>query len=139
MLTRAILLTAVLIAAGCGDQVTPARRVDAQSAADQAKQATVQKDYAAAEAAWTKAVSAGTLDPDQLVNAMIQRAVCRARLKKFNDALADLDSIKDVTPNLDEYHVARSFVLRAQGNSGQAQAEFAKARRLNPSIQPLND
>lgn len=134
----AALLFVVILLSGC-DGASTAQRADAQSSLDAASEAAQRKDYVAAEAAWTRAIEIGSLNPDQYVKAHLQRAICRARNKKFSEALADLDTIRDVAPNMDEYHAARSFVLGKQGNDVLSRAEMQQARRLNPAIQPIKD
>ncbi len=139
MRCREVCLVAAVALVGCGDSVAPQQRADAESALETATQAVAKKDYAAAEAALTKAIDAGTLDPDRYAQAYLQRAICRARNGKQNEALTDLDVVKSAVPNMDEYHRARSFILGKQGNSRLARAELAKARKLNPAVQPIED
>lgn len=137
MRCREVCLVAAVALAGCGDSVAPQQRADAESALESATQALAKKDFAAAEIALTKAIDAGNLDPDRFAECYRQRAICRARNGKYQEALADLDAIKSAAPNMEEYHLARSFVLGKQGNSKLARSELAKARKLNPRAQPI--
>jgi Tfp pilus assembly protein PilF len=72
-------------------------------------------------------------------NAFLKRAVAAAATDDFETASADLDILERGAPNLDEVYAARAFVLLKQGKGSEAKAAFAKARQLNPRVQPFRE
>lgn len=129
------LLLAALIA-GCGPDAPD--RTQVQESMNTGLAAFTEGRFADAERALTAAISTGGLSPDQVVDAYVHRAVCRASLGDTKNAHADLDAAEQGAPNLDLVLSARAFVLDREGNVTAARESLAKARALNPQVKTFN-
>ena len=138
---RAVVLVLTVCLCGCSSQEADlaGQRQDTQASYDAAIEALEKHDYGLAETRLTEAIEGGGLRIDQLVDAYIQRAVCYARLGKFEAAHADLDQIEGGAPDLDVVYAARSFVFQKEGRTSEAAAKLNQARRLNPRVQTFED
>lgn len=117
---------------GCGPKVPD--RTEVQGAMNAGLAAFSEGKFAEAEKAFSAAHLAGGLSPDQVVELVIHRAVCRAHLGDTEGAHADLAVAEQGAPNLDLVLSARAFVLEREGNSAAARETLAKARERNPQV-----
>ncbi|MBX3426088.1 MAG: hypothetical protein KF688_10445 [Pirellulales bacterium] len=126
-----------LLTAGCGSSGGSEHgdaRIAASAACEAGEKAFEQGDFTTAEVELRKAVDSRLLNLDVYCSASVKLAVAEAAAGKFAEAAARLDDLERGAPNLDEVYAARAFLLGKQGNKAGAQAEFAKAKRLNPRI-----
>lgn len=71
------------------------------------------------------------LTPDD-VDLMIDRAVSEAGLKRYNDAIADLNRVLTLDPKREEALIYRGTAYRYLGDSKRARADIDKALALDP-------
>jgi hypothetical protein len=121
--------------AGCSKQADPAAMAAAQKSLDAAQAALAEKNLNEASPLLTAAIESGVLSPGDAAAALIDRAVCLARVGMFDLAHDDLDAAKAAP--LDDVHAARSFVFAEEGKPSEAEAVFQKARQINPSVQRI--
>jgi hypothetical protein len=69
--------------------------------------------------------------------AHVKRAICAAAMGDIPAANAELDKMARTAPDL--VYAARSYVLIKQGKKKAAKAAWAKARRINPSVEKFKD
>ncbi len=125
-----------LCCTSCSNQQTPPQSVaDAQTAFDQAVQAFEGGQYAEALNGFNTALETPGLAPDLAASALLKRAVCLADSGNFDAALRDLHEAEQGPCPTDQVHVARGLVLRKQGQTAAAQAEFQQAKKLNPHVE----
>ncbi|HMO85405.1 MAG TPA: hypothetical protein PKC18_10850 [Lacipirellulaceae bacterium] len=121
---------------GCRSRNEPT--VDARRAALEAYDAGLAAfnsgDFSSAELKFTEAIELRGLGPDAYCDAAIRRAACWAAAGKYDEALAELQTQEESGGPPDQIDVARSFVYRKQGKTGEAQAALARARRFNRLI-----
>jgi tetratricopeptide (TPR) repeat protein len=130
----------MLTVVGCGSSAQVANQRETAGEAYAAGVAAFEsRDFATAADKLTAAIDAHGLNPDQYANAFLKRAVAAAATDDFETASADLDILERGAPNLDEVYAARAFVLLKQGKGSEAKAAFAKARQLNPRVQPIRE
>lgn len=89
---------------------------------------TMQAEYASAMNRFRKAVE---IDP-RFVMAINDILYLHLRDRKFDAALAELDSLEQKSTPKDEIHRLRGQVLAAKGDVAAAEAEFRKAIEVNP-------
>jgi len=131
----------MLAAFGCGapgEEHEDARR-SAYANYNEGLAAFASKDYATAEAKLTAAIEARGLNPDVKCDAVVKRAICWVKSGKYNEALADLDSLGAGASNMDQIHAARSYIYKKQGKAAESRTELIKAKRLNPAVQEFKD
>lgn len=119
---------------GCGG--SPAIDADslasAQQSYDQAIEAIGEGDHEAAATLLDAALEpGGGLPPDIYSDARIQRAVCFARLERFEEAHADLDVASQGAADMASVHVARSFVFKKEGKNADSASEMSAAKKIN--------
>ena len=131
---------AVGVCAGCSGRSQADAKVyaDAAQAYEEATKAYEAGRYSEAQAAFSAALKAGGLLPDQLGNALIWRAECFAREGKFAEAHADLDRAARGAP-MDLVHATRSFVYAKEGNQGKSDEEWREAKKSNSAIQRIRE
>jgi tetratricopeptide (TPR) repeat protein len=122
----------------CRRQANPAVYQESQQAFDAGLKASAEGRYEAAIEQLGAALEGGGLLPDSYSTALLERAICLARLGRFQEAHADLE-IAAGGAAADEIHRARSFVFAKEGKTVESDSEFREARRLNPSIQRIVD
>ncbi len=135
---RCVLLSlclATVLACGCdGQTVAPATALKAQSAYDAGLEAFTGGNYGNALTDFNTAIESPGLTPDLLVDALLKRAQCHAEAGAFDAALADISQAEIGATELDQLHFVRGSVLNKKGDAQAAQAEFEKARQINPGL-----
>jgi len=138
-LLNLLLATALL---GCGADPLADRAAKgkiAEESLNAGLQAYQSKDFETAAAQLKQACDAGTLILDLQIDARLKRAVALAHLGQFDVALGELAELEKGAPHLEHVYAARSFVFKKQGKQAEALAEFARAKKLSPSIQPISE
>jgi tetratricopeptide (TPR) repeat protein len=134
-----VMLMLVIAVVGCGPKPMEADVIaSAQAAYTKAMDAYQQKNYAEAGELFTTAISGGGVNADQYGEALLARAVCRAKLGDYEGALADVDTAAQGADPA-QVHVTRSFIFAKQGRTSDANTELTAARRLNRSVRPIDD
>jgi tetratricopeptide (TPR) repeat protein len=127
--------------AGCSspaEQLEETRKAASQDY-NEALAAFSSGDRAAAEQKFTMVLERGGINPDLYCDAMLRRAVCWAAAGKFDEALADLQTLQAGGGPPDQILAARSYVLGKQGKAAEARAALAKARQYNRTVQEFKD
>lgn len=133
-----VILAGMPLAFGCSSREADPRTVqEAQKAYDDSLVALENGEYQRAAELLTVAIDNATLSADAYSDAMIKRAICCAKLGKFDEAHADLDEAERGAHE-DQAHAARSFVYGKQGKSNESRAAMIRARKLNPAIEPFS-
>ena len=131
----------MLAAVGCssaGEEHADDRR-SAYAQYNEALAAFASKDYTTAEAKLTAAIDAHGLNPSAYSDAIVKRVFCRAKAGNFDEANADLEKLGPSPENLDQVLAVRTYILRKQGKVAESRTTFAKAKRLNPTVQEFKD
>ena len=81
-----------------------------------------------------KCINTGGLNADLLSGALVHRARCHIETGKTDEASQDLERAEQGSAPMDQLYVTKGLLLRKQGNSQGASAEFAKAKKLSPKI-----
>jgi Zn-dependent protease len=97
---------------------------------DEGIDATDQKDYVAAEAALNRAIA---LNPHSSL-ALHWRAWARYELKRYDDALEDIDCAEAIDNDNADIHTLRADILDQLGRHDEAFAEREHASQKNPKI-----
>lgn len=137
---RKVIWIAMLVAlAGCGGGSGPTGvgREDASKALRDGLTAFDGHDYQKAADQLSTAIDAGWLNPDLATEAVVKRAVCRANLRDFAGAEADLDRVKNA-PDQGSVLAAKAYVLARQGRTAEAKQVFAQAKRIDPLVKPFD-
>ncbi len=90
--------------------------------------------YAQALPILDKCINDGGLNADLLSMALIQRARCHVDAGNTEAAAQDLERAEQGSAPPDQFHLAKGLLLRKQGKSAEASAEFAKAKKASPKI-----
>lgn len=132
-LSICFLLSFVLFGCSSGKTKIDADKLaSAQHAYDQALDSIADGDHESAATLLDAAlVPGGGLPPDIYTAARVQRAVCFARLDRFDEAHADLDVASEGAADMAAVHVARSFVFKKQGKSTESASEMSAAKKIN--------
>lgn len=127
-----------LIASGCqSSSAKPTEIARSESAYEQGANAFKSGNYSLACDEFTKAIDAPGLNPDLLIDALLKRSRCLSELREFDNAEIDVDRAEKAASEMDKVFLARSFLLKKQGDSAGARAEFEKARQIDPqAVQP---
>ena len=126
----------LLFCGGCGKpQLSESMISGAQSAYTDAIDAWKAKDYSTAVENFDLAIQDQGLDADQFCEALLRRAECHVELGHVDEAAADLETIADRVPQMDQFHLVRCKLYAKQGDSAKAQAEFEEARKINPQVE----
>lgn len=133
--TVAVLVAALLL--GCGRPDNIEGLPVAQSAYDEGMAAEARGAYADAEASLTRAIDGRALDSDQLVEAYLHRAVCRARQSKHDEAMQDVAVIFEQAPQPERALVVRAFIHRRRGDENAAYADETAARARDPNVETI--
>lgn len=136
LITRYLLLS-VLVAFGCRKQADPKVFATAEAAYNAAVDKMEKLDFSGAADDLTRAFEARGLNVDMYCDALVRRAQCFARLKRFDEALADVDRAAQGSPQMDEVHRTQAFVFKKQGKLAEAGAAMREARKLNASIKEI--
>ena len=136
-----VLLTTFSFPIGCGGPPPLSEEVAADSSAAWANaiEAFDAKDFAACSDHLDAALAGGGLPPDVCAEAQLKRAVCRARLDRFDEALADLAEVEQGPVNLAVVHMTRSYVYKKQGKAAESKAEAATAKKIDRRVKALKD
>lgn len=81
-----------------------------------------------------KCINDGGLNADLLSMALVQRARCYVEAGNTDAAAQDLDRAEQGAAPLDQFHLAKGLLLKKQGNTAEANAEFAKAKKISPKL-----
>lgn len=99
------------------------------------KERTAAKDWAAAEAAYTRAI---TMQPAALMEhtheAVLLRGETRYHQDKYDEAQADLSQSLAANPNLAAPHIYMAEMYKAQGKTDEALQEAGAAQKLDDSF-----
>ena len=112
--------------------------IAARTSLDAAQAALAAENLSEAIPLLTAAIESGVLPPEDEASALVDRAVALARFDMFDLAHTDLDTAAGAAPP-QRVHVARSYVYAREGKASEAEAEFAKARQLDPSAEQISD
>lgn len=123
----------LLVVLGCGAPSAPDRS-NAQADFNAATEAFDQGNFAQAMQHYDAVVESVGLNPDQMAETYIRRAVCRAHTGDMAGAHADLDFMAEGGPT-ELVYSARAFVLRAEGRTSEAASMLAKARQLDRNVE----
>ena len=139
---RAVLAALVLatLISGCGGSkpIDAATMASAQKSYDKAMEDVASEDYEAAAAAFESALTPGAgLSPDLYTGARIERAKCYARLKRFDEAHADLEVASEGSVNLAVVHATRSFVFKQEGKEAEASKEMSAAKKIDRRVKAI--
>ncbi len=124
-----------LLLIGCSQSDSNESLPAAQSAYDEGLVAESKGAYGDAEAKLTQAIDGRALDSDQLVEAHLHRALCRARLSRLDEAMQDLDAISEQAPQPERVLVIRAFIHRRRGDENAAYADEQAARTRDPNVE----
>lgn len=128
------LLVLLFILSGCSAQIDAEKLANSEASYHDGIKLYESKNFSDAEKSLTVAIDGGGLNVDLRTEALLKRVICRAELNQFDAAHQDLDELATAAP-LDEWHVARAFVFRKQGEEGKSQAEMEQAIAINPEIE----
>lgn len=104
----------------------------AQHSFDQAIAAMADGDHESAAALLDAAlIPGGGLPADIYTDARVNRAICFARLDRFDEAHADLDVAAQGAADMATVHVARSFVFKKEGKTSESASEMSAAKKIN--------
>ena len=132
------LILVVVLTLGCGPKPLSEKvAADAASAWNEARETFAEGDYERTAELLDLALSDGGLPPDIYAEALIGRAICRAHLERFEDALADLAEAEMGPISLAQVHMTRSFVYKQQGKKDESRAEAAKAKSIDRRVKPI--
>ena len=134
----ATLLLLVVVGCGSSKQVAIDRR-SAQQAFDEGVASFAKKDYEPAMMHLDHALETPGLYPDLFTEAHVKRAICAAALGDIPSAIAELDEMARIAPELDLVYAARSYVFAKQGKKKAAKAAWVKARRINRAVEKFTD
>ena len=132
-----VLFSVCLVCSGCSGAKTiqADAAASAQRAYDDAVVAFKVGDDELALTLLDAALGPGSgLPPDIYTDALVKRAVCRARAEQYDDALADLEIASQGAADMSLVHAARSFVYKKQGKSTAASAEMSAAKKINRRV-----
>ena len=125
-----------LLSCGCSSEQIPSSSIAAsQSSYDEGIAAFEASDFSTADAGLTNAISNSGLDPDQMADALLKRAVARKELGQLEEALADVAAAEPGAPDLSVVYQIRGNIRIAQGDLAAAKQNYAEAKKLNPRIQ----
>ena len=137
---KTLLLLPAIWLVGCGSS---RQREQSREGANQAYRAGTaalgKRDYTNAVQQLTAAIEGGWLNIDVNVHAHVKRAIANAALDNYDAAYVDLDAAEQTSPYSDRVYAARSYVLTKQGRKKEAKAAWAKARRINRSVEKFKD
>ncbi len=132
LLTLLILLSAVL--AGCQSGMAPAQIQTAQVSFDKALEFESNGNSAEALTAIEEALKTGGLNPDLLGQAYLLRSRCKSRSGDAAGAEADLALAEQGSPSDALFSWTKGVLHEAKGETSQAKSEFAKAKKLDPTL-----
>jgi tetratricopeptide (TPR) repeat protein len=128
-------LNALGLCGGCSSGLMEKTAIQsAQVAYDQAVAFEAEGNMPGANEQIELALTAGGLNPDLLAEAYLLRARCRCALGEVDAAAEDVALADRGSPNPSQWHFTRGILFKSQGEAAQSKSEFAKARRLDPSL-----
>jgi tetratricopeptide (TPR) repeat protein len=131
-LSMAILLCGVV---GCGGgAVSQGSRAQTYVSLTDAEAALAAGDFPKAEVGFTSAIDSGSLQPDNLGDAYIRRALARIGQSKLPEAEADIAKAEQAAASPSLRHLAACELALKKGDAATAKAEFAKAVALDPTL-----
>ncbi len=137
---RLLLAIVLTCAIGCGSKpLDETVAADSAAAYQQAMEAYDAEEYAASSDLLDAALADAGLPPDIYVDALIKRAICRARTERYDEALTDLQEAEQGPINLAVVHATRSYVFRKQGKKAESRSELAAAKKIDRRIRALKD
>ncbi|MGL4464657.1 MAG: hypothetical protein ACRDD1_03405 [Planctomycetia bacterium] len=120
---------------GCGSRGPTSEHFNASDSMMKARDAFAAKDFDAAAKHAGEALGTGVLTQDAPAEAHDIRARSFVELKRFDEAIPDLDFL--CGGEGDSSHLAmRGHVYAAKGEKEKARADFAMVRRANPRFRP---
>ena len=122
------------LAVGCSSGLMETTIQNAQVAYDQAIAFEADGNMSAAFEQIESAMTLGGLNPDLLAEAYLLRARCRCSAGELDAAEADLALAEQGAPNPSQWHFTRGILFKARGDAAQSKSEFAKARKLDPTL-----
>lgn len=81
-----------------------------------------------------KCINDGGLNADLLSIALLQRARCHIDAGNLEAATQDLERAEQGTAPPDQLSLTKGLLLRKQGKTSEANAEFAKAKKISPKL-----
>ena len=133
-----LLLLMFVATAGCGPKALEEQvAADAASAWNEARDAFAEKDFERTAELLDLALSDGGLPPDIYAEALISRAICRARLERFDEALTDLAEAEMGPISLAQVHMTRSFVYKQQGKMEESREEASRAKKIDRRVKTI--
>lgn len=134
-LSMMILVGCGFLGCGQGSVVEEQQALDAQAAYDAGLAAFAEGNLAQARSHFDGALTGSGLPVDCLVDAQLKRSMCAAANGDFEAAQSDLDEAAQGVMDEAQLHVARGFLLAKQGKQTEADAEFSKAKQINPRVE----
>lgn len=135
LLAMIMLLGCQFVGCGQGTVVEEQQALDAQAAYDAGLSAFADGNLGQARSHFDAALTGSGLSVDCLVDAQLKRSMCAAADGDFDTAQADLDEAAQGVMDEPQLHVARGFLLAKQGKQAEAEAEFSKAKQINPRVE----
>lgn len=139
-LTASVFALSLAFLTGCGGPRTadPEALASAQVAYDNAVAEIEAGNHESAVPLLENALApGGGLPPDVFTEGLVQRAICYARLERFDEALADLDIASQGASDMSAVHVARAFVFKKQGKTKESSQEMSAAKKINRKARPV--
>lgn len=127
-----ILICAVCLGSGCSGPDSASLRERAEELIRRSQSQFEAGNYQAAFDDVTEAMRSGGVGREKLFEAGRLRVLCAVELRDFDTALADLLMMEEVSASLEDVYALRSFILQKQGKLNAAEAEFRRARVINP-------
>lgn len=81
-----------------------------------------------------KCINEGGLNADLLSTALVQRARCHIDAGNTDAAGQDLERAEQGTAPLDQLYLAKGLLMKKLGKAQEANAEFAKAKKISPKL-----
>lgn len=129
-----ILAFAVGVTAGCSKQADEELFRNAQVTFDEALAKEASGDVAGTLPLIDAALTNGGLNPDQLAEGYLLRARCFCASGELDKAQLDIDMAEQGAPNPAKLHLTRGLLLNKQGKAAEANAEFSKAKKADPTL-----
>lgn len=133
---QTILLLATTVCFGCGKSqgLQSTAIASGQQNYETGESAMAQSDFDLAEKSFTQALSLGGLTPDQVDEALHNRARARLQLGMLDEAEADLREAEMGAMDLARVYALWGDVMLERDDLAQARDKYAKARQLDSKI-----